>query len=704
VVVKIARVAAIALAWSATLAAYTPNSPRLIDTNGQLLPATAQLNSTIIEFADEPSLQTVTFAAGRDWPAIVLRADGAWDWSRAQVLTLDIADPTDRPVTLLLRIDDDAHATGDTHSFTGAVQLTPSQHTTLLLPLGTEETGMLAQPSGADPGHPGRTFIGQVHGRIDLHHVVALHISGVRTDLPVTLRLGDLHLVPDDGWQARYTRIADAYGQSTQGNWPEKVASDEDLRHHLQAAADAVARTAGSALPFADRYGGLPAPAGLHATGFFHVEQVGGRWRLVTPAGHAFFSIGVDAVAASGRTPVAGRAFMFADLPGPADPLARFYGPPGRQDWFDIYQANLARGLGPDWRALWPGQTLARLKAWGFNTLGNWSDADIAAAHALPYVTTLEIRGTYATVPMASGGRLPDPFDPRFADAVDDAVRDPASRWSDDPWLIGIFSGNELPWAGTGRPSERLAARVLLLGVESPAKQAFIARLQTDYGAPARLAAAWGVPPALSWEAALHTPLPLTDHPTWQSAADLSRFESAYAERYFRLVAQTLRRHDPKHLFLGSRFAGWSPEAAAACARWCDVLSFNIYARNPEQTAAAPLWHLLDKPVLIGEFHFGSRDRGSFWPGLVDVGSEDRRAPAYAAYLAMAAEDHQVVGAHWFKYADEPLTGRPWDGENGHIGLVSIADVPFASFTSAITDANRLVLQHVGQPGLDVVH
>ena len=42
-----------------------------------------------------------------------------------------------------------------------------------------------------------------------------------------------------------------------------------------------------------------------------------------------------------------------------------------------------------------------------------------------------------------------------------------------------------------------------------------------------------------------------------------------------------------------------------------------------------------------------------------------------------------MVGCHYFKYADEPLTGRPGDGENYNIGLVSVTDTPYAELIEA---------------------
>jgi hypothetical protein len=71
-------------------------------------------------------------------------------------------------------------------------------------------------------------------------------------------------------------------------------------------------------------------------------------------------------------------------------------------------------------------------------------------------------------------------------------------------------------------------------------------------------------------------------------------------------------------------------------------------------------------------------DRGLFWEGLVGAGRESERGPAYSRYLRTVADNPDFVGAHWFQYIDKPLTGRALDGENAHVGFVTVADLPYA--------------------------
>jgi hypothetical protein len=105
-------------------------------------------------------------------------------------------------------------------------------------------------------------------------------------------------------------------------------------------------------------------------------------------------------------------------------------------------------------------------------------------------------------------------------------------------------------------------------------------------------------------------------------------------------------------------------------------MTYNIYQRRVEPAR----WEFLnafDKPAMIGEFHFGALDRGMLHTGLVATGSQEERGAAYAEYVRSALAHPAFVGAHWFQWVDQPLTGRTRDGENYNIGLVSIVVEPY---------------------------
>jgi hypothetical protein len=64
-----------------------------------------------------------------------------------------------------------------------------------------------------------------------------------------------------------------------------------------------------------------------------------------------------------------------------------------------------------------------------------------------------------------------------------------------------------------------------------------------------------------------------------------------------------------------------------------------------------------------GKFTWGAPERGGFGPGLIPVANQAEQADRYQRYLCSVLINSHFVGAHWFAYVDEPLTGRLYDGE-----------------------------------------
>jgi beta-galactosidase GanA len=241
-----------------------------------------------------------------------------------------------------------------------------------------------------------------------------------------------------------------------------------------------------------------------------------------------------------------------------------------------------------------------------------------------------------------------------------------------DPWCLGYFSDNEMSWGD----DVSLALGTLASPANQSAKQAFLADLQAKYGDIAKLNAAWGAAHA-DW-AALAASTAKPD--VARAGDDLRAFYTRAAEQYFRTVRDAIKEVAPNQLYLGCRFAWANARAAAAAAKYCDIVSYNLYQLSiadfrPDGAG--------DVPLLIGEFHFGALDRGMFHTGLVPVGNQAERAAAYRRYVEGALRHPRFVGTHWFQYQDEPTTGRVYDEENYQIGFVDIADTPHEETVSA---------------------
>jgi len=634
----------------------------------------------------------ITFQAA-EWPNASWSAgEGkSWDWRGHATLVFNAANPSPDVMDFNIRIDDDLRADGVQHCHTASASLGAGESGTFFVDLGTPDSKATMGMNGGPPasGRAGLTAMSG-SGAVDAAHIVAFQVFMHQPTTPRHLRLSRLRLLPTLPAGDLYKGIVDRFGQYTRADWPGKLHSEAEFTTRRDAEAAALA--AAPALPGRDAWGGWADGPALPHTGYFTTTKRDGRWWLVTPSGHLFLSWGTDATRMGGETIVEPRAALFAELPAPTDPLARFYGqtdhvlygPFKSGKTFDFYRANLFRKNGPDYEAVWRKTTLARLKSWGFNTVGNWSDEALGEAHEVPYVGTLGVGGDHARLASGSDywGKMHDPFDPQFATDCDTSFRDKATRLKGDAWCLGYFVDNELSWSGGGVDGGRwgLAYGALAAPAEQPAKKALLAQLKAKYGTTEKLNMAWGTTLA-NWDA-LNTPYQASQTPNDAQKADMGEFVHAFAAKYFTTVRDTLKKYDPNHLYLGCRLANYTPEVVRASAEVCDVVSFNIYQPRLDPKAWA-FTEALNKPCLIGEFHFGALDRGLFHPGLVSTPNQAARAAMFKDYIQSVTDNPAFVGAHWFQYMDEPLTGRTLDGENYNIGFVTVTDTPYPEMVQA---------------------
>lgn len=670
--------------------------------------------------------------------------DGQWDWSGMGAMTLHLQNAMDWALTLDVQIE-----SRDGKHLNSRIDLPAGPGQVLMVPLhavSARAQGMRAGPPMPWTHEGQSVFMAtEVEGELDPSQVVRVSFSLTQPDVAQSILVGRFGVREGSAPERlAYVGIVDEFGQFTRRQWPEKVRSTDDLRKAAGKEGEQLQKWLAERPSF-DRFGGVTGGVTFEAKGFFRTEKHNGRWFLVTPDGNPFFSLGVNAVTAShSQTYVQGREPMFTALPLEDEPLAAFYGrDDSRNDtgaakgrgfadgrWFDFYSANLKRtyassrcteagvaanidrtrpaatavtpGVEPEPSCdeapfdapRWTRHALDRLQAWGFNTVGNWSAPSLGEAQRVPYTLPLSISGDYQTISTGLDwwGGMPDPFDPRFAMATERAVAIAARDHRDDPWLLGYFADNELAWAHP-EPGPRgryaLAYGTLRLSTDVPAKRAFLKQLRDKYRNQQGLSKAWGIElPA--WELledpGFEAPLPSAAYPAIEE--DFQHFQRLFADTYFKTISDSLDWHAPNHMLLGGRFSISTPEAVASCAQYCDVLSFNFYTREPQHGYDFAMLRALDKPLLIGEFHFGSRDRGPFWGGVSEVQNESQRAPAYAHFLSRALAEPSIVGAHWFQYLDQPVTGRLLDGENGHLGLVGITDRPYADFVGAVRKTN----------------
>ncbi len=305
------------------------------------------------------------------------------------------------------------------------------------------------------------------------------------------------------------------------------------------------------------------------------------------------------------------------------------------------------------------------------NTIANWSDEAICRLRRTPYTANVGFESAKLAGSEGYWGKFPDVFDPDFAERLRRGMAGHQGGAIGDPWCLGYFVSNELSWGDELSLAIATLASPPRTGSQTGVHQGSarqVRRYRRTQSGVGHIACVLGHAAA--------------DHDAAGPAAardDLAAFYTKSAEQYFRTCRDVVKEYDPQGLYLGCRFAWANERAVRAAARYCDVVSFNRYALS---VADLSLPEGVDRPVVIGEFHFGALDRGMFHTGLVPVESQQQRADAYQNYVRGALSHPAIVGTHWFQYSDQATTGRG-DGENYQIGFVDICDTPYPETVTA---------------------
>ncbi|WP_430931240.1 glycoside hydrolase family 2 protein [Saccharicrinis sp. 156] len=471
--------------------------------------------------------------------------------------------------------------------------------------------------------------------------------------------------------------FVDQYGQYKHDDWKDKVHSENELMQIAEREIIDLKSHPGN--PETNKYGGWEKGEKHEVTGYFYPKKIGGKWWLIDPDGNLFWSAGVNCVQYSSvYTPISKREHYFEGIP--EFNVELFHQGKNRETnepslAFNHYAYNLQRIYGDNYLDKYRELTHKRFKSWGLNTIGFMSDHGLAEQQKTPYVGSIWIRGN-RKIEGSHGyaGKFHDVFDKDFP-AIVRASIDRQKFGADDPWCIGYFVDNEMSWGAAGS----LSVATLVSPADQPAKQEFVKDLKAKYNMIEKLNKVWGTSHQ-SWDALVHS----AEAPDEELAKeDLDQFYDKISRKYFKTVHDELERVAPHQNYFGCRLA-WAQNdiTLRAAADYCDIISFNKYEYSVENVG---LPDGVDKPIIIGEFHFGSLDRGMFHIGVKGATNQEDRGQKYQEYIQSALRNKYIIGAHWFQYIDEPITGR-FDGENYNVGLVNVCNVAYPELTGKIRE------------------
>lgn len=414
-----------------------------------------------------------------------------------------------------------------------------------------------------------------------------------------------------------------------------------------------------------DRYGGWT-KVSMAATGWFRAAKIRARWHLIDPEGHPFLSIGVNTV-----------SFRQDTIQGT-----------NRSPYGETAAAKYGN------QEAWAKAAVERLRGWGLNTIGAWSD-QATWRQAMPFTVILNFAHR---IRWQEGQTFPDVFDPAWETAVKRHALRVCRPLAKDPWLVGYFTDNELRWGPDWREGEPLFVEFLARPDGTPGRQALLRFLRGRYDDIGALNEAWRTG-YQSFEEVGRTVQVGSHIPE----DDQDAFLKLVASRYFSVSKEAIRAADPHHLILGCRFAGYMPGPVLEAMRdQVDVVSFNHYGQKPPTEPLREIQRMVGRPVIISEFSFRARDSGlpnTRGAGVI-VDTQQERAEHLQAYVTALLEDPSVVGYHWFEHADEPAEGR-FDGEDSNYGLVNIKDEPYATLVETMTRVNAEAYRAVADSAVE---
>jgi len=250
-------------------------------------------------------------------------------------------------------------------------------------------------------------------------------------------------------------------------------------------------------------------------------------------------------------------------------------------------------------------------------------------------------------------------FDKAFEEYCDEYAQR-LHELEDDPFLLGYFSDNEMPW------QLEMLDRYLEL---KNSDEGYIA------------ATAW-----LKGQGVNRTQI--TD-PIREAFVEYA------AEKYFGIVKQAIRKHDRNHMYLGSRFHGPALDLKPlfkAAKKHADIISINWYWEwSPSREKMENWKQWAGRPFIISEFYAKGMDSGmgnTSGAGWV-VETQRDRGYFYQNFAFGLLKHSNCVGWHWHRYMDNSL-GAMQDPSNvdSNKGIVTSSYEPHQNLISEMAIMN----------------
>lgn len=401
-----------------------------------------------------------------------------------------------------------------------------------------------------------------------------------------------------------------------------------------------------------DAYGGSTRVR-WEATGWFHLQQHGGRFWLVTPEGHPFFNLGINHLVAG---------------------------------WTNEQRADAELAT----------KLTDQFKSWHFNTAGYGASSPFR--EHTPFVSFLNLVPSSRF--LRDKASFPDVFDAEFQRSLQTKIERQCRDVRENPRLLGYM------WTDTPLWNLKDARRTIKkdwvstlrqLAATAPGKIAYVDfLLETHGGDFSKIARIYDVKASSRAELLAATfDAVRVDAPA--VAAEDAQFLRRIARAFYGVAGPAYRKNDPHHLVWGEMYLQISlpDEVLEEAMPHIDLLLIqptgNRDAKEPKDHFPAALFDRLHqtyrKPIIIGDHQFSFATPEFPRTMWFQYPSAAETVAAYGVYLREATARPYIVGYNRCQVRDivEP------DGMLKQ-GLLQGNGEPYPDYASQIATFNRQTL------------
>lgn len=170
--------------------------------------------------------------------------------------------------------------------------------------------------------------------------------------------------------------------------------------------------------------------------------------------------------------------------------------------------------------------------------------------------------------------------------------------------------------------------------------------------------------------------------------------DAGFQHKYYQVVTSAIRKYDKNHLLLGSRYVSPNPPALSLMveSKYVDVVSVNEYRLVPSLRSYERMHRLTGKPVLVGEYAFGSKEKSpnpTFIADGIFLEKSADRWRGYQIFNEVTASEPFMIGTSYYRFT-------PW-GPNDW-GVTDYDGKVIEEFVSKLAAINKkLPYIHAGQ-------